>query len=490
MFPMPDSPPSPHSTSHRDFCNHAGLAAAGVTLTGCSFGQQPPRNLLLIYVDDLNTSLGCYGHPLAKTPNIDALAARGVRFANAFTPYPLCGPARAAALTGCSPERLRMPINEVRWRDHFPRLVTLPQLFRANGVKTVRYGKIFHESVPGTPESDLAKWDDADSWDEAVSPFGLEYTTPGEETLLSGTAGKGTAIHGIVDPGDGAEQRDHVVVDLALKKLRTTPVDERIFLAVGLVRPHVPFVAPRRFWDLYPLENIPEPDLRRGEGVPGAAYFRHGAPQGALSPEEGRKAIQGYLASTSYMDAQVGRLLEGLKESGRAASTTVVFLADHGWHLGEHDMWRKMTLFEPSLRVPMIFAGSGVNGRGETHGVAETLDLYRTLAELFGFQCSTRVEGASLLPRLTDPALDTNRAAHAWVHLPKAEPGRSIRLGNLRYTEWGETGEKKTQLYDLENDPGEYHNLSGNPTFAREETRLRDRLRDRRDSLSRQIRES
>lgn len=426
-------------------------------------GRREPRkyNVLYIAADDLNTSLGCYGHPLVKSPNIDRLSTTGVRFDRAYCQFPLCGPTRASVLTGLRPDTTKVLGNNVDFREHIPDAVTLPQLFRNNGYFSAREGKMFHMNVPGgvgTP-----KFQDPPSWDHSISPPGLEHKSPGEGRNLTPKIGEGLAMHWISTPqADG--QVDYSVAEHAIGLLEKHR-EEPFFLGVGFVRPHVPFVAPSRFYDLYPLDRIrlavtPPGDL---DDVPEAAkkVRPHLWNNMEMDERAQREALRGYYASTSFMDDQVGRVLTSLDRLKLADRTIVVFWGDHGWNLGEHTRWQKMSLFEESTRVPLIVRAPGMGGNGAaSRALVEFVDVYPTLAELCGLKPPANLEGESLAPVLRNPRRQWKKAAFSQLEYPGIS-GRSIRTESYRYIRWkGEGGGE--ELYDHRSDPREFTNLASN----------------------------
>ena len=429
-------------------------------------GQRRRRpNVLFLAADDMNNALGCYGHPRVKSPHIDGLAARGVMFERAYCQFPLCGPSRASLLTGLRPDTTRVLGNNIDFRDFHPTAVTLPQLFKNNGWFAAREGKMFHMNVPnevGTP-----RFQDAPSWNHSVSPPGLENKTPGEGRRLN-PPGVSFGMQWIAAASDKG-QADTTAADHALSLLEERK-GSPFFLAVGFVRPHLPFVAPSRFYDLYPLGTIepvhnPPGDL---DDVPAAAKAvrPHLWNNMQMDAPRIREALRGYWASTSYMDDQVGRVLGGIEKMGLANNTIVVFWGDHGWNLGEHTRWQKMSLFEDSARVPLIVAAPGRKGNGKaSRSLVEFVDVYPTLAELCGLQPPGNLEGQSFAPLLDDPARPFKKAAFTQLAYEDIA-GRSIRTARYRYIRWEGKGGGE-ELYDHDKDPREFTNLAAKPEARR-----------------------
>jgi len=419
-------------------------------------------NVLFLAADDMNTALGCYGHPMAKTPNIDRLAARGVRFDRAYCQFPLCGPSRASLLLSLRPDQTKVLDNNIDFRDFHPNIVTLPQFFKNSGWFSAREGKMFHMNVPN--EVGLPRFQDEPSWNHSGSPQGLEQKTPGEGRKLN-PPGVNFGMNWIAaTTAEG--QADDNAANHALT-LMEQHKDKPFFLGVGFVRPHLPFVAPKSFYDMYPLDKIvpaknPADDL---DDIPKAAKAVRPTQWDnmKMDDERTREALRGYYASTSFMDSQVGKVLDGLERLGLADNTIVVFWGDHGWHLGEHTKWQKMSLMENGARVPLIIAdprGGPARGKSTT-SLVEFVDLYPTLAELCGLKAPDHVEGQSLVPLLKNPSRPWKKAAFTQLKYENIT-GRSIRTPRYRYIRWeGEGGGE--ELYDHQKDPGEFTNMAVKP---------------------------
>jgi iduronate 2-sulfatase len=417
-------------------------------------------NVLFIVADDLNTDLGCYGAKV-YSPGIDGLARRGVRFERAYCQYPLCNPSRSSFLTGLRPDRTNVFDLQKEVRKEVPGLVTMPQAFRQAGYRVVRIGKLFHYGVP----SDIGTngLDDAESWDAVINPKGKDKEVePQVHTLRPGQYG-GTVSWLAAEGGD-EEFTDGIGATAAiaqLKELKGRP----FFLALGFYRPHTPYIAPQHWFARYPLADIalPEPRMPAGNPpeVPRAALAYAPKEQEAMTDAQRREAIQAYRASTSHMDAQVGRVLAALDELGLAKDTIVVFTSDHGYQLGEHGLWQKLSLFERSLRVPLVIAGPGVAEAGKACArPAELVDLFPTLAQLCGLPTPAGMSGVSLAPQLKDVAAPGRATAFSMVR-----KGRSIRSERWRYTEW-DGGKGGVELYDHDSDPAELRNLAGDQAQA------------------------
>ena len=339
-----------------------------IFVSAADASAQPRRNVLFIATDDLNLDLGCYGDPLVKTPNIDRLAARGVQFDRAYCQYPLCNPSRVSLLTGLRPDTTKIYNLETNFRSTVPKAITLPQLFKHNGYYSARVGKIFHYGVPRQIGS--GGMDDSDSWDLAVNPRGRDKDE--EDKLKVLTRGTGTTLGWAMawreQDGTDEEQTDGKGLTAAVEILEDMAARKKpFFLGMGFFRPHTPFVATRKWFEMYPREKIVLPETLHVEpsGAPDIARMIRPSNYG-LSDDDLKDCVRGYWASVSCLDAQVGQLLDTLDRLGLTDSTIIVFWSDHGFLLGEHGQWQKQLLFDEANRVPLIMAGSGVTGRGRS----------------------------------------------------------------------------------------------------------------------------
>ena len=441
----------------------AAACAAWLGVADSTFAQTSRRpNVLLIMADDLNNDLGTYGHPIVKTPNLDRLAARGVRFDRAYTQFPLCSPSRVSLLTGLRPDTTRVHDLTTDFRKNLPDVMTLPQLFKRNGYVAARVGKIYHYGNPG--QIGTSGLDDPASWDEVVNPRGVDKD---EETSLinfTPTRGLGSALAYYSSPApDEAHTDGKVALETIalLEKHRNRP----FFISAGFYRPHCPFIAPARYFDLYPLDRIAAPAASQSSAVPAPAWFTS-PPHWGIDELARRETIRAYYASISFLDANVGRLLDAVDRLGLANSTIVVFVSDHGYHLGEQGQWMKQTLFERSARAPLIVAGPGVSAAGRaTSRIVELLDIYPTLAALAGLGPPPGLHGRSLVPLLRNPSAKWDRPAITQVRRGPAASaffGYSVRTEKWRYTEW-DGGKRGLELYDEVGDPNELTNLASEP---------------------------
>lgn len=441
-------------------CLAVGLAA--VALGKPTLASERP-NVLLIVVDDLRCSLGCYGDASVKSPNVDRLAARGVRFDRAYCQYPMCNPSRNSFLTGMRPDTLRILDNATPLRKTRPEAVTLPQLFREAGYFTAGIGKIFHVGIG--PDGKAAAFQEAKSWDECRNYEPTPTGRRGEGRSL--TEDRLAWCRWLSADGGDEDQPDGQTAAEAVRLIEAHR-DGPFFLGVGFHKPHDPFIAPQAYFDMYPPESIPiaRDPADRTPDVPLAT------PRGAnlesfkkFTDRERREFRRAYHAGISFTDAQVGKVLNTLDRLKLWDNTIVAFLGDHGYHLGEHGWWNKVTVFELSARPPLIVWAPGMKGMGHaTAGMVEFVDILPTIADLCGLKTPASVEGTSFRPLLDDPSRPGKRAAYTQVTRGKTM-GRSVRSERWRYTEWG-GGKDGVELYDHDNDPLEYHNLAADPRRA------------------------
>ena len=409
----------------------AGAAAAFTTglLPNLKAETGGRYNVLFIMADDLRPLLGCYGHSEMHTPNIDALAERGTLFNRAYCQYPLCNPSRASIMTGLRPETIGIYDNSKGFRDVLPEAVSLPQHFKIHDYHTRSVGKITH----------VGAWYDKRSWSAPIwaQNFGIDRTTIPSWQIL--------------DVADD-ELPDGKIANASIEIL-TQIKDQQFFLAVGFHTPHLPYNVPQKYYDLYDIETFtdvssvvphPQNDLREYADIPSGST--------RIPKEKTLELMRGYAASTSYMDAQVGRVLQHLDTLGISQNTVIVFAGDHGFHLGEHRNWGKATLFEVALRSPLIISVPGQQ-LGQTDALAELVDIYPTLCDACRLPIPSELEGLSLMPVIEEPTRPWKTAAFS--HLGRGQI--SIRTARYRYTKWGNRGH---QLYDHNTDPDETVNIA------------------------------
>ncbi len=450
-------------------------------------------NVLFVVSDDLCPRLGCYGDALMKSPNIDRLAARGVRFERAYCQFPLCNPSRASFLTGLRPDSTGVFENSTQFRKNVPDHVTLGQRFQKGGYFVARVGKLYHYGVPAQIGTDGL--DDPPSWQERINPRGRDKDD--EEKIFTlnpkakGPARFGGTLSWLAADGEDAEQTDGKSAAATIK-LMEQHHDKPFFIACGFFRPHTPYVAPKKWFEMYPLDKIKLPVLAPNykEGVPEPAFLSSKKEQENISDDLRKQAIQAYHASTSFMDAQVGQLLDGLDRLKLTDKTIVVFFSDHGYHLYEHGLWQKMSLFENSARVPLVISVPGSKQAGQVcRRTVELIDLHSTLADLCGLPAPSNLDGKSLKPLLDNPKAEWDKPALTQVtrgtptqtNAPTTKPsvvGRSIRTEQYRFTEWN-SGDKGIELYDHDSDPGELKNLANDAAHAATVATMRKELRSR-----------
>lgn len=451
-----------------------------------------PLNVLFIIADDLNNSLGCYGDPLVQTPNLDRLAARGTRFETANCTFPLCGPSRNSMLTGLYPNSTGILANSQIFRQTIPEAISLPQCFRQQGYFAARIGKLYHYNVPNSIGT--VGHDDPASWELQLNPAGVDRTLE-HERIFSLVPGQfGGTLSWYASPHSDEHHTDAMqAADAAWVLERCAREGHRpFFLSVGFFRPHTPYVAPQKPWfEMYdapamPLVKDTEADLA---DIPALALASRKKEQLTMTDDQRRQARQAYYASISFMDAQVGRILEALDRLQLADRTIIVFTSDHGYHLGEHGLWQKQSLFEESSRVPLLIVAPGTAAGQICRAPVSHVDIFPTLAELAGIQPPAGLQGQSLLPLLRDGGATGRgwaltqvvRGNNAGNAAKKNQPGTdsgssrlfgySIRTQRYRYTEW-DAGRAGRELYDHETDPRELTNLAEHPGHATTVTEL------------------
>ena len=433
-------------------------------------GDVSKPNVLLIVVDDLNTELGCYGNPSVKSPAVDRLAARGIRFDRAYCQYSLCNPSRISFLSGRRPETTGVYVLGAAPRRVMPDAIMLPQLFRQQGYFSAGAGKVYHTLKTNDPES----WDDYQDGESEDAQ---------EKAALAARYQRGDKTpRAFVLDGDGSRTRDGMNTrKIAGYLVEQAKSGKPFFLALGLHKPHLPWTAPKRFFDLYPSGSIPEPDSPRMIGIPAIALQTELA--GVPPPPLRMAALTGYYACISFTDDNVRQVLDQLDQHQLWDSTVVVLLGDNGFHLGDHGgLWAKHTAFENATRVPLILAGAGVpRGRVVTQPV-ELLDLYPTLAELCGLPAPSGLEGKSLVPMMKSNKEDPSARAYSMIyHYDVATAsdvlGRSVRTKDYRYTEWANEQQER-ELYLVGEEPAEYRNQADNPKARVQLTRAERLLRE------------
>ena len=435
--------------------------------------QKPRYNVLFIVSDDLRPTLGCYGDKIVKTPNLDRLASQGVRFDRAYAQYPLCNPSRSSLLTGKYPTQTSILDNEYYFRALHPELVSLPQHFKANGYVTLRSGKIFHGGI-----------DDEQAWTDGFEPrtFTGAKRPPSNPDSRERT---NQSDRFVMLEGDGEANGDYTSTTRAIEMMEQHK-EEPFFMAFGLSKPHSPLAAPKKFFDLYDPDKIPlPPDFASTpaapSGFPDISIARRNTDLfigREASPQQAREMIRAYYASTTFVDAQVGRVLDALDRLKLRDKTIIVFFGDHGYHLGEKGKWSKAySLFDIAIRVPLIIATP--NGKsGASPRTVGLLDLFPTLVDYCGlpqpYSAPAKLEGNSLVPLLKNPKATWNHPALSIVQY-QGKIGRSVSTERWHYVQW-EEGKLGEMLIDTQKDPFELKNLASDPAYAKTVAEMRKLL--------------
>ena len=472
-----------------------GLAASTEPASEVPPKASPQQNILFIAIDDLGNVLGRTRPRGLATPNLDRLHARGILFERAYCQIPLCNPSRASVLTGLRPDTTQVYDLDRHFRETLPEVVTLPQLFRQHGGIAVRIGKIYHYDVPNGIGTDGL--DDPPSWDRVVNPKGRDVTD--QALIINPTPEKpvSAALSWLAAEGTDGEQTDGMIARQGARLLAELASANRpFFLGVGFFRPHTPFVAPKAWFksqprspDLLPLPSLSQLTADR-QDIPTAALPHNCFTPGYDLPDDTlRDALHAYRASVAFVDAQVGLLLDVMDQENLWSSTTIVLWSDHGYHLGEHGLWQKRTLFDESARAPLLFAAPQIpaSHRGKTcRRIVEFIDIFPTVCRLAGLSTPATSEGVSLHPLLENPDAPWTRSAFTQIlrlarddsslkapleALPQVM-GRAITTERFRYIEWND-GTLGVELYDHQTDPTESVNLASDPAHAQTLSRLR-----------------
>lgn len=434
-----------------------------------SSASEPVRrtNILLICVDDLKPVLGCYGDKIAKTPNIDRLAGQGVVFESAYCNQAVCSPSRNALLTSLRPQTLGIYDLATNFRRSRPDAVTVAQHFQQHGFITQALGKVFHVGH-GNAEDEVS-WT-LPHWRPKAAQYQLAASQANKRANNNGARGTATESADVADDvyGDG-----QIAIEAAARITAAAEnKDQPFFIACGFLKPHLPFVAPKRYWDLYDPKTLPMPQVTDvPENAPSYApqfggelrQYSDMPREGSISDQDTRRLIHGYYAATSYTDAQIGKVLDALEASGVRNNTIVVLWGDHGWHLGDHGMWCKHTNYEQATRIPLIISSPGCAAGQKSRALIETVDVYPTLCELAGLPARDGLDGLSAAATLKSPDVHTRESV---IHVyPRGERlGRAIRTNRFRMVEWkvpgADASEAEYELYDYEKDPLETANIA------------------------------
>lgn len=484
------------SVAYRDFdLRFAGFMLWANLMAGAIVSGAENPNVLLIVADDLRPQLNCYGKDNMITPNLDRLASEGILFEHAYCQQAICGPSRASFLTGQRPQRLGVSENLVHFRKTSPQAITMPQHFKRNGYSAISVGKVFHDR-------DSRSWSEPEWVPEAAVAYPI-YTkreilqaqdnykrdgigSPRDETWWG--RGWWTPVDIVERVPNEREDLlfDYQVASRAIEKLGELENGGKpFFLAVGFFLPHIPYIAPQKYWDLYPEDTIEIPDrIREPEGAPEVALvnsptiwkYRDIPDDRVLTADTVRRLTRGYYASVSFMDTQVGRVLDELSELGLADDTVVAFIGDHGYHHGEQGTWSKHTNFEVAIRTPLIIRTSEVENAGsKTQSIAELVDLFPSLCELAGLPVPDGLDGRSLVPILKNPSTSVREFAASQYSRDNVM-GRTVRTERYRYTEWINILDERTvgvELYDHEVCEDEVENVAYESQYQSDLERLR-----------------
>ena len=438
------------------------VAIIGITILGFKFKKEEKLNILFIIADDLRPELGTYGATHIKSPNIDNFAKSSAVFERAFCNIPVCGASRASFLSGTRPGRFRYYSAYDYLNKHFPGAKSLPRVFKENGYTTVSNGKIFHN-----------KEDEASAWDEmwsAPSNPGADYISPVNQALNKVKGQRGNPYEDVatsdLDYKDG-KMALKIIEDLRKFKQSGKP----FFLTMGVHKPHLPFNAPKKYWDMYDSTKIKLPDnYSQPETTPRKAFHNsgelrayYGIPKNGDVPEaKAKKLIHGYYASVSYIDAQIGLVLDELKNSGMDKNTVVVFIGDHGWNLGDHKLWNKHTTFSSGLTSTMIIKIPQKTSGQRIKEIVEFVDIFPTLTELAKIKNPNTLDGESLVSLIEKGKSKKNFAISRWNN------GWTIIKDQLYYTEWIDEKDNRTthMLFDHKTDPQENNNVAEKSEYA------------------------
>jgi len=438
---------------------HAGAKSAG------------KYNVLFIISDDLtSTALSCYGNKVCRTPNIDKIAAKGTRFTRAYCQGTYCGPSRASFMTGYYPHA----INMLGYKTPRPMIgdrATWSQHFMNAGYHSMRVSKIYHMGVPGGIEDGGDGADDPASWNEKYNSQGPEWKAPGDgETLENNPYGLKPAVGGntfvvVEADGDDLVHSDGKTAKKAVELIHKHK-DKRFWLGVGFVRPHIPFVAPREYYERYlPYNSMVLPPKIPGDWddlTPAGINYKTSTNM-KMDIRKQRKAVGGYYASVSFMDRQVGKVLQAVEDAGIADETIVIFTSDHGFHLGEHDFWAKVSLLDESSQVPLIISVPGKKP-AVCNSLVELLDLYPTISDLCGLEVPGRLQGKVISGLLDNPKLKVRDAAFS---TSAGRRGLLLRDDRWAYIQYGEDASRGIELYDIKKDPKQYTNLAIDPEYQK-----------------------
>ncbi|HCO96948.1 MAG TPA: iduronate-2-sulfatase [Phycisphaerales bacterium] len=434
----------------------AGEMAAKGSAKKITSGKK--KNVLFIIVEDFKNIMGCYGNPLVQTPNIDRLAQMGLKFDRAYCQYPVCNPSRSSFMTGLRVDTVGIYENVTPWTRNIGHVVTMPRLFKDNGYHTIRMNKVFH----GT-----GLHDDPGAWSEMYDMGTNKLGHTGQTRNL--TNGVVPWCSWLAANGTDEDQQDGVITSKAIELLKQKR-EKTFFMALGLAKPHDPFNAPKKYFDMYNLDEL-MPPVMPDNRYPEQKYTIQSGWKASFDKftlQDKREYLRAYYACTSFVDAQIGKVLKAMDDENLWKDTIVLFIGDHGYNLGEHEWWNKNVLFEDSCRVPMIAVIDGQTKAGTTCGqLVELIDIFQTFADLCGLNTPKGLEGLSFRPLLSNPYQKWKKGAYTQVRRGRELDGKSVRTKRFRYIEWRQKGKViARELYDHASDAGEYRNLAKKKEFA------------------------
>jgi len=416
------------------------------------------KNVLFIIVEDLKNIMGCYGNPLVKTPNINRLSQRGLRFDRAYCQYPVCNPSRSSFMTGLRVDTVGIYENVSPWTRNIGHVMTMPRFFKDNGYHTIRMNKVFH----GT-----GIHDDPGAWSEMYDMGTSKLGRAGETRNL--TDGVVPWCSWLAANGADEDQQDGVITSKAIELLEQKR-EKPFFIALGLAKPHDPFNAPKKYFDVYNVDELMPPVLPENRYPEQEYTIQSGWKESfdRFSLQDKKEYLRAYYACTTFVEAQIGRIMDTLDKQDLWKDTVVMFNGDHGYNLGEHDWWNKNVLFEDSCRIPMIAVVEGETRPATSCGeLVELVDLFQTFADLCGLRAPKNLQGLSFRPLLSNPYQKWKKAAFSQVRRGAGLDGMSVRTKRWRYIEWQRKGKVMArELYDHASDAGEYRNLAELNEFA------------------------
>lgn len=452
--------------NRRDFAKYSlgSILAASIAGTSAAKGAAKKtasgkkKNVLFMIVEDLKSIMGCYGNPLVQTPNMDRLAKMGLKFDRAYCQYPVCNPSRSSFMTGLRVDTVGIYENVSPWTKNIGHVMTMPRFFKDNGYHTIRMNKVFH----GTGHHD-----DPEAWSQMYDMGTSKLGRTGQGRNL--TNGVVPWCSWLAANGTDEDQQDGVITSKAIELLKQKR-EKPFFIALGLAKPHDPFNAPKKYFDMYNPDELMPPVLPENRYPEQEYTIQSGWKKSfdKFSLQDEREYLRAYYACTTFVDAQIGRIIDTLDKQDLWKDTVVLFIGDHGYNLGEHDWWNKNVLFEDSCRVPMIAVIEGETKAGATCGeLVELIDIFQTFADSCGLKTPKGLEGLSFRPLFSDPYRKWKKGAYTQVRRGSKFDGMSVRTKRFRYIEWRQKDKViARELYDHASDAGEYRNIAKLKEFA------------------------